>query len=169
MSDFPDWTDHLGSPLELHRGMYPLGLEAVGMGIVADHLLPGITNATVHPRYYSFLSWVFWTFLEEMKSRGVRSFRVSEQHSWLLRLENVFRSATLLINPDITGLIGSTQAIQIDPKNSEGRIRVNGNEAATSFQAPNYSISFATLGCGKEIDGQVKLTPMGIRLGACRR
>src|SRR5690348_6094563 len=150
MSDFPNWTSY-GGALELHRGLYPLGLEAVGMGIVADELLPGITNATVHPRYYSFLSWVFWTFLKERKRKGDSSFRISEQHEWLVRLENIFRSATLLSNPDIKGLIGRTEAIELDPKNPRGRLRVDEERAATAFQAANYSVSFAALGCGKEI------------------
>ena len=58
MNELPDWTDYVGGE-EDHRGLDPLGLEALGAGIVRRLLLPGITNTTRHVRYYSFFSWLF--------------------------------------------------------------------------------------------------------------
>lgn len=58
MPDFPDWTEFCSNETP-HRGLDPLGLESVGASIVQKQLLPGITNATRHIRYYSFFSWVF--------------------------------------------------------------------------------------------------------------
>src|SRR5690348_12026288 len=101
MPEFPDWTEFCREDTE-HRGLDPLGLEAVGASIVQRDLLPGITNATRHIRYYSFFSWVFWKFWDRRTGKA----RLSEQRRWRIRLENVLRAATLDNNPQIGALIG---------------------------------------------------------------
>ncbi|MGA8504265.1 MAG: hypothetical protein WB762_01515, partial [Candidatus Sulfotelmatobacter sp.] len=54
-SQIPDWTEDAGRPL---GGRDFMGLQTVGETIL-NVLLPGLTNSTVHPRYYAFFSWVF--------------------------------------------------------------------------------------------------------------
>lgn len=39
MPEFPDWTEFCSNESE-HRGLDPLGLEAIGASIVQHHLLP---------------------------------------------------------------------------------------------------------------------------------
>src|SRR5437016_3034861 len=91
MPELPDWTEFCTNESE-HRGLDPLGLEAVGASIVQNRLLPGITNATRHIRYYSFFCWVFWKFWNSRsgKARLVTCRRVTitrllaSKLSWLL-------------------------------------------------------------------------------------
>ena len=136
MIQVPDWTEFISDEVE-HRGLDPLGLATVGGSIVQRRLLPGITNTTKHIRYYSFFCWVFWTFWEYRGRHG----RKSEQRKWRVRLENVFRAATLLKSPNIGELIGVTKALRIDKLAGNELVRVDRDEAATAFIPANYSSS----------------------------
>jgi hypothetical protein len=139
----------------------PLGLEAVGAGIVQHRLLPGITNATRHIRYYSFFCWVFWAFWKHRSGKP----RLSEQRKWRVRLENALRSATLDREANIQGLIGVTKAIRINGLSGKVRIGIEGGKAASAFVPANYSSSFRALGCGLWEDKKgAKLTDFGTQL-----
>ena len=144
MTHFPAWTEYRNSEIE-HSGLDPLGLTGVGSDIVQRRLLPGITNATRHVRYYSFFCWVFWSFWEQNKGK----IRPSEQWKWLVRLEHVWRAATLLQSPNATGLIGVTRALRIDKLKQQMEVRLDKDNAPTAFTPANYSASFRALGCGE--------------------
>jgi hypothetical protein len=73
----------------------------------------------------------------------------SEQWKWLVRLEHVWRAATLLQFPDATGLIGVTKALRIDKLKQQMEIRLDKDSAPTAFTPANYSASFRALGCGE--------------------
>ena len=161
--ELPDWTEYTTDETD-HRGLDPLGLESVGAGIVRRLLLPGITNATRHVRYYSFFFWVFWTFQEDCRRRGLTKGYPSEQKRWRLRLENILRAATLHVQPGMRGLVGRRKAsgwfIPL-----KARVQVDQAGAATAFQPAFYSASFRALGCGQWIPGKLaQLTKFGEQL-----
>jgi hypothetical protein len=54
-SSFPDWTEYDDTRL---GGRDFLGLQSVGDAML-ELLLPGMTNATRHPRYYAYFCWLF--------------------------------------------------------------------------------------------------------------
>src|SRR4051812_10237136 len=91
---FPDWTAFVSDGDS--GGRFPLALEAVGANMVAAHLLPAVTNATAHPRYYSFFCWVFGTFEERVSPRFPESKRPQAQRRWGAHLEHALRACTLL-------------------------------------------------------------------------
>jgi hypothetical protein len=160
MTQLPDWTEFTSDEVE-HRGLDPLGLAAVGGSIVQRRLLPGITNTTKHIRYYSFFCWVFWTFWGQRGRHG----RKSEQRKWRVRLENVFRAATLFKSPFVGELIGVTKALRVDNLAANELVRIDRDEAATAFIPANYSSSFRALGCGRwTSNGGAQLTPLGEEL-----
>src|SRR5260370_4035962 len=163
MSEFPGWTEYQRSDEE-HQGVYPLGLEAVGSYIVSHFLLPGITDATRHIRYYSFFSWVFWTFLQEQRRHGRAGYRPDEFSRWLVRLENMLRAATLDADKKFIGLIGRNKALTFDDA-KDGKLRVDQKVAASGFVPAAYSASFAALHCGQYKGRRAQLTPRGEALG----
>lgn len=159
MSEFPSWTEYQRDDEE-HQGVYPLGLEAVGSYIVSHFLLPGITDATRHIRYYSFFSWVFWTFLREQRSRGRTGYKPDEFSRWLLRLENIMRAATLDAEGKFVGLVGINKALRFEDAR-DGRLRVDEKIAASAFVPAAYSASFAALHCGQYKGRRAQLTASG--------
>ena len=163
MSDlaFPDWTSARPG-LELHRGLYALGLEAVGAGAVARRLLPGLPSSILHARYFSFLSWAFWTQGEYLKARHVRRFTGDDQRAWLHRLEHVMRAATIAVDPDVVGLTGRRSALVVADLPDSHRVRIVPEPGTPSAFVPAaYSASFTMLGCGQEQNGIVYLTEVG--------
>lgn len=160
MSKLPDWTAFTKDETD-HRGLDPLGLAAIGSGIVQRRLLPGITNTTEHIRYYSFFCWVFWTFWQ----KGRRAGRLSEQRKWRARLENVLRAATLCREPNIVGLVGRRKAILTEHLSPNDHIRVDRVDVVSAFIPAFYSSSFRALGCGKWTpDNGAQLTAFGEEL-----
>lgn len=160
---YPSWTRYeMGA--EDHRGLYPLGLEPYGASI-SRRLLPGITNVTIHIRYYSFLCWVFWTFQERYRSSGNKLTR-NDQRAWRVRLENIHRAATLWRYPTLRGVVGVKEAVELKALKDRETLDATGNDAATPFQAPFYSASFQILRCGFESKGVVALTRLGRSLAS---
>jgi hypothetical protein len=158
----PQWTQFTKG-IGTHQGLNPLGLEPLGASI-SRRLLPGVTNAAVHVRYFSFLSWVFWTFKSFHDERNGGKRTRTAQTRWRVRLENIHRAATLWYYPEgLTGLWGVEKAQRIGPSSS-GSIDVTQDNAATPFQAAAYSASWANLGCGEVRSGVVALTPLGVQL-----
>src|SRR5580692_11290942 len=133
MIDLPDWTNYKSDEHE-HRGLDPLGLQAVGTSIVGTRLMPGITNATRHVRYYSFFCWVFWTFWQHHPKKAT----VSQQQKWRIRLENILRSATLCKDDQFGGLVGVTKAKRVNTLKTNSAITVAGGDAASAFVPANY-------------------------------
>lgn len=149
----PAWSEPMGP--DDHQGMWPLGLEPVGFSFV-NQLLPGITNTTTRVRYYSFFSWVFWTYREFVEQSGREPTR-EEQDRWRARMENIFRAATLHADPDVTGLVGQSKVSNL-PEPPHASYPVTGDDAPTAFKAAQYSSSFRALGCADERDEVVELT-----------
>lgn len=145
MSDFPAWLESDQDPGG--GGMWPLGLEAQGFRLVGRTLY-GLTGNTEDIRYYSFLSWVFWTFKEACDREEVRR-SPAAQTAWRDRLEMIFRIASLHHEPEILGLIGKTQIGRPVP-NEDGMLSLDvGRAVTTAFKAASYSASFEKLGCGR--------------------
>ena len=155
--NLPDWTAFTSDETD-HRGLDPLGLQSVGASIVQRRLLPGITDSTIHIRYYSFFCWVFWTFWQGGKKKA----GTLEQLKWRTRLENVLRTATLWKSPDLLGLVGTTKTIKIDGLSRAGKVRIDKADVISAFIPAFYSASFRALGCGKWTpDGGAQLTTFG--------
>jgi hypothetical protein len=160
MTEFPDWTAFT-SDETYHRGLDPLGLAAVGSRIVQRRLLPGITDATRHIRYYSFFCWVFWTFWQNGKRGG----RLSEQRNWRARLENIMRAASLWGDPNIVELVGRRKTIRLADMSPNAKIRIDNFHVVSAFIPAFYSSSFRALGCGKwTTDRGAQLTVFGEEL-----
>ncbi len=159
---FPTWTA-LEINSENHQGLAPLGLEPVGLSL-ARQLLPGITNATVHVRYFSFFSWVFWTFQQQVL-KYPRRYTANDQEHWRIKLENVLRTATLSRYPHLKGVIGVTEAFRMEGLRPDQRVPIDSDRPDTAFKPASYSASFHILRCGDWDGEKVLLTEIGDRLG----
>jgi hypothetical protein len=154
---FPTWT-RSGPGLGNHRGLAPLGLEPVASRFV-DDLMPGITNSTWNVRYYSFYSWVLWTFLRQAE-KGVFPRTAAQQAWWLGRMENLFRFTTLISNPAKRGIVGVEEArtIPLPLDDPEALVPVGRALKASGFVPAYYKSSFLALGCGEADGAAVDLT-----------
>jgi hypothetical protein len=161
---FPTWTKR-GAGLGNHRGLAPLGLEPVGRRFV-DELMPGVTGATWHIRYYSFFAWVLWTFHRQSET-GAFPRTDARQAWWIGRMENVFRLASLYTNPAQTGIVGVEEARTIPlPEDPEAMVQVGRALRATAFVPAYYRSSFLALGCAEAEGTAVNLTlGTGVPLG----
>jgi hypothetical protein len=65
-----------------------------------------------------------------------------------VRLEHVWRAATLLQSPSATGLVGVIKALRVDKLKQQTEIRLDDDTVPTAFTPANYSASFRALGCG---------------------
>lgn len=159
---YPDWTAR-GAGADYHRGLAPLGLEPVA-GRLIDRLMPGLNNVTWRVRYYSFFSWALWSFLEHTRDRpDARTNRA--QARWLVRMENVFRLATLHADGRdgrrTWGLVGIDRA---GPRGAPGSdqpdvpVNIAEEYAATAFVPAAYKASFTGLGCAESYPDYVELT-----------
>jgi len=98
----PSWTSYTKPPDIKGRDF--LGVQNVGNRMM-DALLPGLTGATRHPRYYSFLCWAIW---KTSDWGGAKT--DSEKQVALYKLENIFLYAAYLHSRgdcSTGGLVGS--------------------------------------------------------------
>lgn len=160
---FPAWTALV--PAEESGGRYPLALEAVGAHMVATYLLPAITNATPHPRYYSFFAWVFDTFDRIVAPQVPESGRAKAQRRWRAHLEHAFRACTLHTNPAAKQIIGYRSATRLDGLSASTAVRLDGR-APTAFAPQYYGAAFAYLGLGYRAAERMHLTPLGREMAA---
>jgi hypothetical protein len=130
--------------------MWPLGLEAGGFRFI-ERLMPGFNNVTTRIRYYSFFSWVFWTF-QQRAERGEAVPTAAAQKAWRERLEMAFRLASLYRAPGMSGLVGNRK-VQPPTAAPDAPLSLRDPGAATAFQPANYSSSFALLRCGASGEG----------------
>jgi hypothetical protein len=165
---FPSWTTRVQTPRPTAR--YPLALEAVGAGVVAEHIFPGFTNATRQARYFSFLSWIFWTF-DVHRARQVSQGRWPlAQRRWRVRLEHALRCCSQYHsleerNKPARGLIGvrKTPDLRILPTSTV--VELGGKRIAkiiSAFDAAFYGSPFVSLRFGIPRDGIVQLRSIGI-------
>lgn len=144
-------------------GIWALGLEQIGLRL-ADEMLPGLTNQTVHARYYSMFAWAFWKFAEIARAHG-RVVAAEEQDAWFRRVENAFRVASELAEPGRRALVGSRAVRrrwdEIDRRG--GRVSLV-DDAPASAWVP-YGASFREMRCGVDDRGLVQLLrPTGVDL-----
>ena len=158
---FPSWTALV--PFEESGGRYPLAMEAVGAHMVAAYLLPAITNATPHPRYYSFFAWVFDTFDKIVAPRVSESDRAKAQRRWRAHLEHAFRACTLHTEPTAKQIIGYRSAIRFEGLSPSAVVRLDG-AAPTAFAPQYYGAAFAYLGLGYRTSDRMRLTTLGRQL-----
>ena len=162
---YPAWTQR-GEGTNPHRGLAPLGLEPVA-GRLIDRLMPGLNNVTWRVRYYSFFAWALSTFVEYGPDRTDRA-----QHRWLVRMENIFRFATLYANKRDAratwGLVGINVAGKLDlpmDDRPNAQLDVGSEYAASAFVPAAYKASFTGLGCAESYPTWVDLTARtGLRL-----
>ena len=146
LGNFPGWTA-LDVASDEHAGQYPLGLDAVGMGIVANFLLPGITNATNRARYYSLLSWIAVKSGERATQGGKRNASGAEHLRWLQRLEALVRAATLDYDEKVLGLVGVGAAARINGREGgDVDLMDSDRDPASAFAIAAYGASFECLG-----------------------
>jgi hypothetical protein len=156
--EFPSWTALV--PADEAGGRYPLAMEAVGSHMVAAYLLPAITNATPHPRYYSFFAWVFDRFDKDVAPRVPESERAKVQRRWRAHLESAFRACTLYSDPTARQIIGYRSAIRLEDRSPSAVVQLDGS-APTAFAPQNYGAAFAYLGLGYRSADRMHLTPLG--------
>ena len=160
---FPSWTALV--PVDESGGRYPLAMEAVGAHMVAAYLLPAITNATPHPRYYSFFAWVFDTFDKIVAPRVSERDRAKAQRRWRAHLEHAFRACTLHTDPTAKQIIGYRSAVRFEGLSPSAAVRLDG-AAPTAFAPQYYGAAFAYLGLGYRSSDRMRLTSLGQELAA---
>lgn len=160
---FPSWTALV--PTEESGGRYPLAMEAVGAHMVASYLLPAITNATPHPRYYSFFAWVFDTFDKIVAPRVPESGRAKAQRRWRAHLEHAFRACTLHTEPSAKQIIGFRSAIRFEGLSPSAAVRLDA-VSPTAFAPQYYGAAFAYLGLGYRASDRMRLTSLGQEMAA---
>jgi hypothetical protein len=142
----PYWTA-MRQSAGTEGGIWPLGLEQVGLRI-EDDMLPGLTNQTAHVRYYSMFAWAFWKFAALTRASG-REIDSDEQFAWFRRVENAFRVASELAEPKGRGLVGSrairNQWDRIDRRGA--RVSLVDDTPASAW-AP-YGASFREMRCAR--------------------
>lgn len=152
---FPIWTNR-SKPTTV-SGRDFLGIQNVGNQIM-DSLLPGLTGATRHPRFYTFLCWALW------KAQDWGAVKNNEEMElFLYKLENIFLYS-LMMHPaheySVTGIRIGERAIsaQIRSKNDLLPLERPGiNREPSGFSVVNYRPSMNELGllCKREADGLV--------------
>lgn len=160
---FPTWTTYVASGPS--GGMYPLGLEAVGQNMIGSHVLPGVTDATVHPRYFSFFAWTFDTFERRFAKRGSAAELATDQHRFRARLENALRSCTLAEGSESRGIIGSRGAFRFENYLSSAPIHFP-RKLPSGIDPANYGASFVRLGLGYKSEGRMHTAGLGLELAA---
>lgn len=152
----PAWTRRSAGVEPDHRGMWPLGLEPVGLGMVA-RLLPGLTNSTVHVRYYPFFAWVFDQY-ERRRAQLGQPYRRADQDRWRERMEAALRAASFLHESDMNAVVGSTEALRVS-QDPDAPFPIGESRAPTAFVPAAYSASWRALQVGeREQGGRVRLT-----------
>ena len=124
--------------------MSPLGIEAVGEGLVANYLLPGLTNATIYARYYSFMAWAVGTFTQSALNAGAPTKRRKNFDMCLGRLEHAWRLCSAFSSPNLAGIIGVSEARKT-PLGTSRKVSLT-VDAASAFEPQNYGASFRGLG-----------------------
>lgn len=157
---FPDWTSYDGaSP----RGRDFLGLQSVGDAML-DVLLPGMTNATRHPRYYAFFCWLF-------KKAHDRRLSVKQTDELRFRYETALVYAAKATHPrDFSGVVGIRSVERGDtvwkgPERRYPLTKEQWGDRASAFSPPVYSPSFTRLGLiDRDPGGAIALLPLGQQL-----
>jgi hypothetical protein len=139
----PEWTT-LKPGAETHGGRWPLGLESLGQRVIAQHLMPGVTNGTKRIRYYAFFSWIYWAEHRRLQTEGVREVTVEQQDMWRRRMENAMRAATLLAGEG-SGLIGVDNAVPV-PDRANARFPLVAKDPTTAWTPAAYQASCVALG-----------------------
>jgi hypothetical protein len=165
-SEMPAWSAF--TPLGIPGGRFPLGLEAVGGRMVAANLFPSITNATRHPRYFSFLAWAYEIFEQQWGTKFATDKIAGAQRKWRRQLEDAICMCTLFKTPEMTNIIGAREAQKLAglPKGRMVRFRKKGPSA---MDPANYGAAFGDLGLGRKVNGRVFLNPLGRELAAAFR
>lgn len=161
LAETPAWSAF--APLGVPGGRFPLGLEAVGGRMVAANLFPAITNATRHPRYFSFLAWAYATFEDKWASRLAADKVVRAQRRWRRQLEDALCMCTLFRTPDMTNIIGAREAQRL-AKLPTGRMLRFRRSGPSAMDPANYGAAFGDLGLGRRVNGRVFLNSLGREL-----
>jgi hypothetical protein len=164
--EFPQWTVRRG--FGKVGGRFPLALEAVGQRMIAMHVLPQVTNATAHPRYYAFFCWVFEQFEQRVSHRLQERQVARGQRAWRAYLEHALRACSLANDPQIRQLIGSQKAVRIGGVRRDARVTFP-SKSPSGFDPANYGAAFLALGLGFRQNGRYHLTPMGRTLAEAFR
>ncbi len=157
----PNWTEDTS---EEAGGRDFLGLQSVGEAIL-DDLLPGLTNSTVHPRYYAFFTWAF----KVANDTDVAAGKALTEH--LFRYETALIYAAQATHGDgILSVVG-IRDVRTGPHRWTGesrRYRVDKaawSHRVSAFSSPYYRPSFTSLRLLRvNSDGTVSLLPEGQRL-----
>jgi hypothetical protein len=150
----PSWSLKVA---EENTGRWPLGLEYASTQI-PTHLLFPLTNTTERARYFSFLAWVYWSY-ERVTSADPDIRTTKHQARWRERLENAFRTATLVYemsNESQRGLIGrnSAQRLQGD---DDDPYEIGAPAHITAWRAVYYKPAWTRLGLGRGESEGVRL------------
>lgn len=158
LSPVPDWTEDASGGL---GGRDFVGLQAVGETIL-NALLPGLTNATVHPRYYAFFSWVFKLANDARIEVG----KPLDDH--LFRYETaLIYAAQAMHGDDIRNIVG-IRSVRVGAHQWLGPLRQYGISKGqwpvrnSAFSSPYYRPSFDRLRLlHVKSDGTIVLRPEG--------
>lgn len=145
---FPSWT---GVVRDDGRAVSPLGLDVIGAAMVSRFQLPGITNGTVHARYFSFLAWLVGGFRDYGPSQLRGQALTKAWKNWVLSMEQAWRLCSVHAYPDTTGIIGRETA---DRTPLSGRKTVTlPVDAPSALEAQYYGASFRALCFARTVEG----------------
>lgn len=157
MAKVPSWTGVLRDD---GRAVSPLGLDVIGAAMVSRFQLPGITNGTIHARYFSFLAWVVDSFRDHGPSQLTGKAQTNAWRQWVLSMEQAWRLCSVHASPETTGIIGRETA---DRTPLSARMTVPlPVEAPCSLEAQYYGASFRALEFARPaVGGLLTLTSKG--------
>lgn len=104
-------------PPEPIRRLDHLGVQASCIALYGQ-LLPGITNVTDRARYYSFHTWVLWSFERRYPNHSVEEFRRVLRRAECLFARVAIRHARVVADGEDglhgQGMVGRDKLLRID-------------------------------------------------------
>ncbi|USU16102.1 hypothetical protein [Paraburkholderia fungorum] len=132
----PDWID---SGAEIAGGLDLLGLR-LPVQVIGNAFLDGVTTVTPSVRYLSFRAWLIQSYGQTGGADSLNDFT-----DFAARVESALVLGNLLVQPSITGLIGSDEARARLARN-ESRVPVSSlvkQPAATIYTGPSDQLGIS--------------------------
>ena len=158
LASVPNWTEDCG---EEPGGRDFLGLQSVGEAIL-NALLPGLTNSTVHPRYYAFFAWVF----KLANDQNIHAGKALSEHRFRYETALIY-AAQATHATEIHNVVGIRDARTgphrwIGASGQYGLYNSSWSDRVSAFPSANYRPSFASLRLLRvNSDGAISLLPEG--------
>ena len=134
------------------------GRDFLGQQPIIQHMtnivIPSFTNTTHILKYYSFWAWAF-----SMLEKNSKKIAQDKWKYYLNKLENAFVIANRIVDPNISGLIGTTVIKQ--PSEGDEVLLYEEKVRVTSFRADYYSPSIVSLNLLGREGNDYSILPLG--------